>query len=155
MEITVETHSPEETRALGQALAAYLRPGDVLSLVGELGTGKTRFTQGLAAGLNVADKVASPTFAILKEYTGGRLPLYHFDAYRLDKESDLAELGYEEYFYGEGVSVVEWGEKASGLMPDNALKVVFEQDEEDNDGRSVTFVFSDVRWQPVAEALAR
>ncbi|MFH1736621.1 MAG: tRNA (adenosine(37)-N6)-threonylcarbamoyltransferase complex ATPase subunit type 1 TsaE [Actinomycetota bacterium] len=154
MEVAVETHSPEETAALGKALAAYLKAGDVISLTGELGTGKTKFTQGLAEGLLITQRVTSPTFAVLKEYPGSSLKLYHFDAYRLDGEKDLVELGCEEYFYGDGVSVIEWGEKAGGLLPADALTVVFRYGDESAD-RLITLVFSDVRWQPVTEALQR
>jgi len=154
MEVEVETHSPEETAALGKALAVYLKAGDVISLTGELGTGKTKFTQGLAEGLRVTQRVTSPTFAVLKEYPGSGITLYHFDAYRLNGEKDLIELGCEEYFYGDVVSVIEWGEKAGGLLPVDTLTVVFRYGDESAD-RLITLVFSDVRWQPVAEALLR
>lgn len=105
--------SEEETRALGERLAALLRPGDIVLISGELGAGKTRLVQGIARGLGVASAVTSPTFSLVKEYAG-RMPLYHMDLYRL-AAPDLAALGLEEYFLGEGVTCVEWGERADGL----------------------------------------
>ncbi len=102
--------SPEETQRLGAALGALLVAGDVVLLLGELGAGKTAFTQGVGAGLGVAGTINSPTFTIVKEYAG-RLPLYHFDLYRIEEPEELFALGFEEYFGGEGVAVVEWAER--------------------------------------------
>ena len=119
---TIISHSPEETWELARKLAPILSKGDVISLSGDLGAGKTVFTKGLAEGLEVAEPVTSPTFTIIKEY-GGRLPLYHFDVYRLASPDELEELGAEEYFYGDGVSVVEWGDKVEELLPDVYLAV--------------------------------
>lgn len=153
METITETFSSSETGALGAHLAIFVKPGDIISLTGDLGAGKTRFVQGLAEGLGITDRVTSPTFAIIKEYTGGRFPLYHFDAYRLDGEKDLAELGYEDYFFGDGVCAVEWGNKVSGLMPDAAL--VINIDYGDDNARRFTFSFKDIRWHGAVEALLR
>ena len=120
----VISRSPDETREIAAALAPRLGPGDLVALTGELGAGKTCFVQGLASGLGVgaATLVNSPTFTILKEYKG-RLPVYHFDAYRLDGADELAGIGYEEYFYGEGVTAVEWADKVEDLIPSGAVTV--------------------------------
>jgi len=120
--LTVITHSPEETRELAKKLAPKLSAGDVINLSGDLGAGKTVFTKGLAEGLEISEPVTSPTFTIIKEYEG-RLPLYHFDVYRLFDPDELDELGVDEYFYGDGVSVVEWGDKVEVLLPDLRLEV--------------------------------
>lgn len=120
--LTVITHSPEETRELAKKLAPKLSAGDVINLSGDLGAGKTVFTKGLAKGLEIDEPVTSPTFTIIKEYEG-RLPLYHFDVYRLFEPDELDELGVDEYFYGDGVSVVEWGDKVKELLPDVHLEV--------------------------------
>lgn len=116
----------QETINLGKRIAKLLKPSDVVALIGELGSGKTTFTKGLALGLGIksADKVLSPSFVLLKEYKG-RIPLYHFDLYRLDKIEQLEQLGYEEYFYGQGVSAIEWAEKAKALLPAEYLKIKF------------------------------
>jgi len=105
------------TKELGAALAGSIKAGDVIALAGELGTGKTALTKYIAEALGITDDVTSPTFTIIKEYKSGRLPLYHFDVYRLSGEEEMFELGYEEYFYGDGVSVVEWADRIPGLIP--------------------------------------
>jgi len=112
-----------ETEAFGRRLAAVLKAGDVVALTGDLGTGKTTLTKYIAAELGVQRAVTSPTFTIIKEYTDGRLPLYHFDVYRLESDEEMDELGYEEYFYGPGVTVVEWADKISGCLPADAFRV--------------------------------
>ena len=113
--IELRSRSAEETRRLGALLGGLLRAGDVVLLHGGLGAGKTAFTQGVGQGLGVAGVISSPTFTLLKEYSG-RLPLYHFDLYRIDAAAELEVLGFEQYFVGEGVSVVEWAER--GKSPD-------------------------------------
>ncbi|WP_019123959.1 tRNA (adenosine(37)-N6)-threonylcarbamoyltransferase complex ATPase subunit type 1 TsaE [Brevibacillus massiliensis] len=112
--------SAEETQQFARRLAEYLQPGDVLALEGDLGAGKTTFTQGLARGLGVAEGVNSPTFTIIKEYAG-RLPLYHMDVYRVENDAD--QLGLDEYFYGDGVSVVEWASLIEPVLPEERLTV--------------------------------
>ena len=114
----------QDTVNLGQKIARCLKPSTLVALIGELGSGKTTFTKGLSLGLGIksADMVVSPSFVLLKEYKG-KIPLYHFDLYRLNKIQDLEQLGYEEYFYGNGLSVVEWAEKAEELLPEDYLKV--------------------------------
>ncbi|MDR3295026.1 MAG: ribosomal protein S18-alanine N-acetyltransferase [Clostridiales Family XIII bacterium] len=115
-----------ETRAFGLELAGRASAGTVIALVGELGTGKTCLTAAIAEGLGVTAPVTSPTFALIHEYAGGRLPLYHFDVYRLAGPEDLYELGFEEYFYGNGVTVVEWADRVSDLLPEDAVVVRLE-----------------------------
>lgn len=120
------SNSPEETVLLGAKLGRKLRPGSFIGLIGELGTGKTIFTKGIAKGLGVKQYryVNSPSFVIIKEYKG-RIPLYHFDIYRLDSSDDLDAVGYEEYFYGKGVTVVEWADKIKDILPDKRIDVSF------------------------------
>jgi len=119
------TKSPEETFELAREFAGDLSRGDVVSLTGELGAGKTRFVQGLAAGLGVpkGTYVRSPTFTLMNEYTGGRMPLYHFDFYRLCFEGELCDLGLEEYFDGCGATAVEWADRFPKALPDFATSV--------------------------------
>ncbi|MBQ2404283.1 MAG: tRNA (adenosine(37)-N6)-threonylcarbamoyltransferase complex ATPase subunit type 1 TsaE, partial [Lachnospiraceae bacterium] len=103
-----ESFCPEETYALGKSLGEAAKPGDVICLNGDLGVGKTVFTQGFADGLAITEPVNSPTFTIVQEYHDGRLPLYHFDVYRIGDISEMDEVGYEDYFFGEGVCLIEW-----------------------------------------------
>lgn len=116
--LPVETNAPEETEALGRRLAALLKPGMVLALYGDLGAGKTHLVKGMAAGLGVPPKaVTSPTFTLVNVYEGRDFPLYHLDAYRITRLEEFYELGYEDYFFGEGVCVVEWPERVEALLP--------------------------------------
>ncbi|MDP8225419.1 MAG: tRNA (adenosine(37)-N6)-threonylcarbamoyltransferase complex ATPase subunit type 1 TsaE [Candidatus Lernaella stagnicola] len=142
----------EETREWGKRLAVYLRPGDVVGLVGELGAGKTRFAQGLARGLGVpADTViTSPTFTLLAIYESGRLPFYHFDFYRLETAVDLERIGAEEYLWGEGVCAVEWAERIPEALPDETLYVNFVID---GDTRRLDFRGAAHRWREVLDTL--
>ena len=117
--------SHEDTLNLGKKIGDVLKPGDILLLVGDLGAGKTTFTQGLAEGLGVDEFVNSPTFVIINEYFSGHLPLYHMDLYRLEDEAQLYDLGVEEYFFGNGVSVVEWPEIALSLLPKAYTRLTF------------------------------
>lgn len=116
----IVTVSPEETKELGKKIAALLQPGDVIALWGDLGAGKTAFTQGIGLGLEIKKNITSPTFNIIKEYQGV-LPLYHFDLYRI--EGDLEQLGCEEYFYGEGITIIEWPERAGEFLPAKRLEI--------------------------------
>ena len=116
------SHSPEETQQLGSWLGELAQPGDIFLLSGGLGTGKTCLTQGIARGLGIADYVASPSFIIVRELYG-RLPLYHMDLYRLDRLEEIAELGLDDYLYGNGVCVIEWAEKGAALFPAEHLLV--------------------------------
>jgi len=112
-----------ETKKFGFELAKELKAGDVVALIGDLGTGKTALTKYIAEALDIKDDVTSPTFTILKEYKSGRLPLYHFDVYRLSGEEETYELGFEEYFYGDGVCIVEWADKIKGIIPKDSTVI--------------------------------
>ena len=112
-----ETFSEKETRALGEELGRKAVPGSLYTLTGDLGTGKTVFTQGFARGLGITEHVNSPTFTIVQEYDGGRLPFYHFDVYRIGDLEEMDEIGYEDYFYGDGVCLIEWAELIEELLP--------------------------------------
>ncbi|QKG85426.1 tRNA (adenosine(37)-N6)-threonylcarbamoyltransferase complex ATPase subunit type 1 TsaE [Kroppenstedtia pulmonis] len=115
----IVTTSPEETKELGHRLAQILQPGDVLALEGDLGAGKTTFSQGLAQGLGIPGSIDSPTFTLIKEYEAGRLPFYHMDVYRLEEPEE--ELGWDEYFYGQGVTLVEWAGRITPWLPEKVV----------------------------------
>lgn len=125
-----ETYSPEETFALARGIGEKAQQGEVFVLTGDLGAGKTVFTQGFAAGLAITEPVNSPTFTILQIYEGGRCPLYHFDVYRIGDISEMEEIGYEDCFYGEGVSLVEWGDLIEEILPEQYTKVTILRDAE-------------------------
>ena len=125
------THSPEQTEAVGQALGKILQPGTVLAYEGDLGAGKTAFTRGLARGLGAADTVTSPTYTIVNEYLSGRLPLFHFDMYRLASADDLWDIGWEDYLDRGGVCAVEWSENVAEAMED-AIRVRIEKTGEES-----------------------
>lgn len=120
------THSPEETEKIGEALAKSLQPGTILAYRGDLGAGKTAFTRGLARGLGCKETVTSPTYTIVNEYLGGRLPLFHFDMYRLASSDDLWDIGWEDYLDRGGVCAVEWSENVQDAM-ENAVTVAIEK----------------------------
>lgn len=119
----MKTHSPAETRVLGEMLAQKLRPGDVLLFWGDLGAGKSEMTRGIARGLGVTETVTSPSFTILNVYESGRMPLYHFDWYRLQSAEELWEMGMEEYLGGDGVAVVEWPTRCPEAIPETRLDI--------------------------------
>lgn len=124
----LDVFSPKETYDAGRRVARRLEPGTVVCLVGDLGAGKTVFTQGVADGLGIDGPVCSPTFTLIQEYDGGRVPLYHFDVYRIDGPWDMDDLGYEEYFYGKGVCLVEWGNLIEELLPENTVYINITKD---------------------------
>lgn len=128
MEEIRETSCPEETFAFGKWLGERAKPGEIFCLDGELGTGKTVLTQGFAAGLGITEPVNSPTFTIVQVYEGGRLPLYHFDVYRIGDPSEMDEVGYEDCFFGEGVCLVEWASLIEELIPEEALWIRLEKE---------------------------
>ncbi len=128
--VELRSKSPEQTKMIGQRLGHLLRPGDIICLYGRLGAGKTAFAQGVARGLGVEEPVTSPTFILINEYEG-RLPFYHFDAYRLEGADDFAGLGYEEYFYGDGVALVEWADRVAEVLPPERLDVELEPEGEE------------------------
>lgn len=135
----LETNSPQETFSAGRQLGEKAFPGQVITLTGDLGVGKTVFTQGLAKGLGIEEPVNSPTFTIVQVYDEGRLPLYHFDVYRISCEEEMEDTGYEEYFYGEGVCLVEWAELVKELIPADAVWITIEKDyTKDDDYRHIT-----------------
>lgn len=123
----IETNSPEETFAVGRKLGLCAQPGAVYTLNGALGVGKTVFTQGLAAGLGITEHVNSPTFTIVQIYENGRLPFYHFDVYRIGDIAEMDEIGYEDYFYGNGVCIIEWAELIAELIPEKAVNITIEK----------------------------
>ncbi len=132
------THDETETIVLGEKVGKMLRPGDFVALYGDLGSGKTRFAQGVALGMGVgtSTRVTSPTYTIMNEYSGA-FPLYHFDLYRLGGDSDVTELGFEEYFSGQGICLVEWAERLVSELPDEFLKISFCH--EGGEGRTILF----------------
>ncbi len=123
-----ETFSPEETFHLAEKLVEKSHPGQIYTLNGDLGVGKTVFTQGMAAGLGIDEPVNSPTFTIVQEYRSGRLPLYHFDVYRIGDPEEMEEIGYDDYFFGEGITLIEWAELIEELIPENRISVTIEKD---------------------------
>ncbi|MBE6042110.1 MAG: tRNA (adenosine(37)-N6)-threonylcarbamoyltransferase complex ATPase subunit type 1 TsaE [Clostridiales bacterium] len=123
---TINISSEAETRELGLRIADALEPGDIIALVGDLGTGKTALTRYIAEGLGVTEEVNSPTFTIVKEYRSGRIPLFHFDVYRLSSGSELLDIGAEDYLDDGGVSVIEWADIVADVLPENALVVSLE-----------------------------
>ena len=124
----IESFSPEDTFRVGEQLAKDARPGDIYTLDGDLGVGKTIFTKGMAKGLGIEEPVTSPTFTILQEYESGRLPLYHFDVYRIGDPEEMDEIGYEDYFYGQGSCLIEWAGLIEELIPKEAVRICIEKD---------------------------
>lgn len=124
----IESFGPEDTFALGRKTGERAEQGQVYTLTGDLGTGKTVFSQGLAAGLGIRDTVNSPTFTILQIYEEGRLPFYHFDVYRIGDISEMEEIGYEDCFYGEGVCLIEWAELIEELLPEKYISITITKD---------------------------
>ena len=118
-----ETYSAEETKELGRKIAQQASPGSVCALIGDLGVGKTVFAQGIAQGLGICEPICSPTFTIVQVYEDGRMPFYHFDVYRLQQPQELEDIGYEDYFYGNGLCIVEWAERIRELIPAQARHI--------------------------------
>ena len=133
----IQTHSPEETEAVGRRLAALLRPGDVIAYYGDLGAGKTAFTRGLAAGLGVTEQVTSPTYTIVNEYLSGRMPLFHFDMYRLGSADELFDIGWEDYLARGGVCAVEWSENVDEAF-EAPIRITITKDHADENVRTIT-----------------
>ena len=126
--MVIETTSAKETFEAGYRLAQSVHPGQIYCLNGDLGVGKTVFTQGFAKGLGIEEPINSPTFTIVQEYETGRIPLYHFDVYRLADPEELEEIGYEEYFFGEGVCLIEWPSRIEELIPEDAVRITIEKE---------------------------
>lgn len=127
-EMIYETFSPEETKELGRKIGAEAIPGSVYTLVGDLGVGKTVFTQGIAEGLEIEEPICSPTFTIVQVYEEGRMPFYHFDVYRIGDIEEMDEIGYEDYFYGEGVCMIEWANLIEEILPEHRWDITIEKD---------------------------
>jgi tRNA threonylcarbamoyladenosine biosynthesis protein TsaE len=125
-----ESFSPEETHALGRQIGEAAQPGEVYTLIGDLGVGKTVFTQGFADGLGITEPVSSPTFTIIQVYDEGRMPFYHFDVYRIGDVEEMDEIGYEDCFYGEGVCMIEWANLIREILPERYREVTIEKDPE-------------------------
>ena len=124
----IETRSPEETFELGKKIGEAAKPGQVYTLNGDLGVGKTVFTEGVAAGLGITEPVSSPTFTIVQVYEEGRLPFYHFDVYRIGDIEEMEEIGYDDYFFGEGICLIEWAELIRDILPEKRIEITIEKD---------------------------
>lgn len=138
-ETIYESYKPEDTFAIGEAIGAEAVPGQICTLTGDLGVGKTALTQGVARGLGVKEPVGSPTFTIVQVYESGRIPLYHLDVYRIGDVSEMDEIGYEDYFYGDGICIIEWADLISELLPSERMEILIEKDlEKGFDYRKIT-----------------
>lgn len=135
----IETNSAKETFRLGEKLGQQALPGQIYTLNGDLGVGKTVFTQGVARGLGIQEPVNSPTFTIIQEYPEGRLPFYHFDVYRIGDVEEMEEIGYDDYFFGEGVCLIEWAKLIEEILPEQVISVTIEKNlEKGFDYRKIT-----------------
>lgn len=129
-ETIYESYKPEDTFAIGEKIGREAVPGQLCTLTGDLGVGKTVLTQGIAKGLGIEEPVNSPTFTIVQVYENGRMPLYHLDVYRIGDVSEMEEIGYEDYFYGEGLCIVEWANLIEELLPLEYMEIMLEKDPE-------------------------
>lgn len=135
----IETNSPEETFALGEKIGTEAQPGQLYTLIGDLGVGKTVLTQGIAKGLGIEEPICSPTFTIVQVYEEGRMPFYHFDVYRIGDIEEMDEIGYEDYFYGQGLTMVEWANLIEEILPEKYTEIRIEKDlEKGFDYRKIT-----------------
>ena len=135
----IESFSPEETLELGRKMGQEAKPGEVYTLIGDLGVGKTVFTQGIAEGLEIDEAICSPTFTIVQVYEEGRMPFYHFDVYRIGDIEEMDEIGYEDYFYGEGLCMIEWANLIEEILPPRYKEITIEKDlEKGFDYRRIT-----------------
>ena len=126
--MVIETHDPEETFEVGRTIGMNAKPGQIYTLTGDLGVGKTVFTQGVAVGLGITEPENSPTFTIIQEYEDGRLPFYHFDVYRIGDLEEMEEIGYDDYFFGQGICLIEWAELIEEILPEKRIEVTIEKD---------------------------
>ena len=139
--MVIETHDPEETFEVGRTIGMNAKPGQIYTLTGDLGVGKTVFTQGVAAGLGITEPVNSPTFTIIQEYEDGRLPFYHFDVYRIGDLEEMEEIGYDDYFFGQGICLIEWAELIEEILPEKRIEGTIEKDlEKGFDYRRITVI---------------
>ena len=135
----IESYSAKETRELGKKLGQQAKPGEVYTLVGDLGVGKTVLTQGIAEGLGITEAICSPTFTIVQVYEEGRMPFYHFDVYRIGDIEEMDEIGYEDYFYGDGLSLIEWSNLIQEILPEKRTDITIEKNlEKGFDYRKIT-----------------
>lgn len=135
----IESFSPEDTLELGRKMGKEAQPGEVYTLIGDLGVGKTVFTQGIADGLEIGESICSPTFTIVQVYEEGRMPFYHFDVYRIGDIEEMDEIGYEDYFYGEGLCMIEWANLIEEILPPTYKEITIEKDlEKGFDYRKIT-----------------
>ena len=135
----IESFSADETLKLGQSLGEQAKPGEVYTLIGDLGVGKTVLTQGIAGGLGIAEPICSPTFTIVQVYEEGRMPFYHFDVYRIGDIEEMDEIGYEDYFYGDGLTMIEWANLIEEILPERRKEITIEKDlEKGFDYRRIT-----------------
>jgi len=149
--LKIISKSAEQTYKLGQELGRQLQQGDIICLTGDLGAGKTAFTKGIGVGLEIKEFITSPTYTIINEYNG-RLPLYHFDVYRLEGVEEMYELGYEEYFFGDGAVVVEWADIVKEIIPQERLWITILRGKEE-DSREIIFDGSGERYQNIVKEL--
>lgn len=135
----IESYSPQETLELGRQLGRNAKPGEVYTLIGDLGVGKTVLTQGIAEGLEITEPICSPTFTIVQVYEEGRMPFYHFDVYRIGDVEEMEEIGYEDYFYGDGLTMIEWANLIEEILPEHYRRITIEKDlEKGFDYRKIT-----------------
>ena len=128
MQRTIDSFGEDDTRSLAADIARESKKGDVYALIGDLGVGKTAFAKGFAEGLGIDEPIVSPTFTVVHSYEGGRMPLYHFDVYRIGDVSEMDEIGYEDCFYGDGVSLMEWADLVEPILPDDVIRITIEKD---------------------------
>jgi len=152
MTLQIISHSPDRTMNLGEEIGSLAHQGSIIALCGDLGTGKTVLAKGIAVGLDITAIVTSPTFVILNEYEGG-YPFYHFDIYRLNAPEEMYELGYEEYFYGDGVTAIEWAQKLGDLLPEEYLRVELKVMGESD--REITFIPFGQKYVQLVEGLRK
>ena len=137
--MVIESYSPQETLELGRQLGRNAKPGEVYTLIGELGVGKTVLTQGIAEGLEITEPICSPTFTIVQVYEEGRMPFYHFDVYRIGDVEEMEEIGYEDYFYGDGLTMIEWANLIEEILPKHYRRITIEKNlEKGFDYRKIT-----------------
>lgn len=146
------TKSPEETSRIGMLLGSFLKAGDIVCLQGELGAGKTCFAKGVARGMGIEGPVTSPTFTLVNEYHG-ELPLYHLDVYRLNGPGEMDDLGYEEYFYGDGVTLVEWAERVRDVLPEERLEIFINSGTDGDECREIKMIPLGDRYRLLVEEL--
>ena len=138
-DMVIESYSPQETLELGRQLGRNAKPGEVYTLIGDLGVGKTVLTQGIAEGLEITEPICSPTFTIVQVYEEGRMPFYHFDVYRIGDVEEMEEIGYEDYFYGDGLTMIEWANLIEEILPKHYRRITIEKDMEKGfDYRKIT-----------------